>query len=168
MELGSELEEHTSRSVALPVTQTYEGHSHYVMQVKFNPKDSNTFASCSLDNSIKVWGINTTSPYYTLSEHKAGVNCLSYSSAGDKPYLVSGSDDKVRLLPRSSSDHPNLGLSDQDLHPDPRRPHRERDGCSLPPQTPHLDLRQRRRVDPHLAQRDLPVAFLSLCDTGAK
>lgn len=76
--------------------QTYEGHSHYVMQVKFNPKDSNTFASCSLDNTIKVWGLNTSSPYYTLSEHKAGVNCLCYSPAGDKPYLLSGSDDKVR------------------------------------------------------------------------
>ena len=168
MELGAELEEHTSRSFAFPVTQTYEGHSHYVMQVKFNPKDSNTFASCSLDNSIKVWGINTTSPYYTLSEHKAGVNCLSYSSAGDKPYLVSGSDDKVALLPLSSSDHPDLGLSDQDLHPDARRPHRERDCRSLPPQTPHPDLRQRRRVDSHLAQRDLSVALLSLSDTGAK
>ena len=34
--------------------QTFEGHSHYVMQVEFNPKDSNTFASASLDRSIKV------------------------------------------------------------------------------------------------------------------
>ena len=35
-------------------TQMYEGHSHYVMMVCFNPKDSNTFASASLDRSIKV------------------------------------------------------------------------------------------------------------------
>jgi hypothetical protein len=28
-----------------------------VMQVKFNPKDTNTFASASLDQSIKVWGL---------------------------------------------------------------------------------------------------------------
>lgn len=65
------------------------------MQVKFNPKDSNTFASCSLDNSIKVWGLNTSSPYFSLNEHKLGVNCIDYSTASDKPYLVSGSDDKV-------------------------------------------------------------------------
>ena len=65
------------------------------MQVRFNPKDSNTFASCSLDNTIKVWGLNTTSPYFSLNEHKMGVNCIDYSSAGDKPDLVSGSDDKV-------------------------------------------------------------------------
>ena len=35
-------------------TQTFEGHTHYVMAVMFNPKDTNTFASCSLDRSIKV------------------------------------------------------------------------------------------------------------------
>jgi len=34
--------------------QTFEGHSHYVMQVVFNPKDANTFASASLDRSVKV------------------------------------------------------------------------------------------------------------------
>jgi len=34
--------------------QVFEGHSHYVMQVAFNPKDSNTFASASLDRTIKV------------------------------------------------------------------------------------------------------------------
>ena len=36
--------------------QTFEGHTHYVMQVVFNPKDNNTFASASLDRTIKVRG----------------------------------------------------------------------------------------------------------------
>lgn len=35
-------------------TQIFEGHSHYIMQVTFNPKDTNTFASASLDRTIKV------------------------------------------------------------------------------------------------------------------
>ena len=35
-------------------TQIFEGHTHYVMQVIFNPKDTNTFASASLDRTIKV------------------------------------------------------------------------------------------------------------------
>ena len=34
--------------------QRFEGHSHYVMQVAFNPKDSLTFSSASLDGTIKV------------------------------------------------------------------------------------------------------------------
>ncbi len=34
--------------------QVFEGHTHYVMQIVFNPKDNNTFASASLDRTIKV------------------------------------------------------------------------------------------------------------------
>lgn len=35
-------------------TQVFEGHTHYVMMVTFNPKDPTTFASASLDRTIKV------------------------------------------------------------------------------------------------------------------
>lgn len=34
--------------------QVFEGHTHYVMQIVFNPKDNNTFASASLDRTVKV------------------------------------------------------------------------------------------------------------------
>lgn len=34
--------------------RVFEGHTHYVMQVEFNPKDTNTFCSASLDRSVKV------------------------------------------------------------------------------------------------------------------
>ena len=34
--------------------QTFEGHTHYVMQIAINPKDDTTFASASLDRTIKV------------------------------------------------------------------------------------------------------------------
>jgi coatomer subunit beta' len=35
--------------------QVFEGHGHYVMQLVINPKDTNTFASASLDRTIKVF-----------------------------------------------------------------------------------------------------------------
>jgi WD40 repeat protein len=35
--------------------KTFEGNSHYVMQVAFNPKDPSTFASASLDGTLKVY-----------------------------------------------------------------------------------------------------------------
>ena len=76
-------------------TQMFEGHAHYVMQVKFNPKDSNTFASASLDRSIKVWGLGSHTPHYTLEGHERGVNCLDYYPSGDKPYILSGADDRT-------------------------------------------------------------------------
>jgi len=74
-------------------SQYFEGHSHYVMMVKFNPKDSNTFASASLDSSIKVWGLGSPVSHYTLEGHEKGVNCIDYYPSGDKPYILSGADD---------------------------------------------------------------------------
>lgn len=73
----------------------FEGHSHYVMQVKFNPKDPNTFASASLDHTVKVWNLSSQVPNFTLEGHEKGVNCVDYYNGGDKPYLVTGGDDKT-------------------------------------------------------------------------
>jgi coatomer subunit beta' len=73
----------------------FEGHSHYVMQAVFNPKDTNTFASASLDRTIKVWSIGQNSPNFTLEGHEKGVNCVEYFGGGDRPYLISGADDKL-------------------------------------------------------------------------
>lgn len=76
-------------------TQVFEGHSHYVMQVVFNPKDTNTFASASLDRTVKVWTLSQPTPAFTLDGHDKGVNSVDYFSGGDRPYLVSGADDKL-------------------------------------------------------------------------
>ena len=76
-------------------TQVFEGHSHYVMQAAFNPKDTNTFASASLDRTIKVWSIGQPTPNFTLEGHEKGVNCVEYFGGGDRPYLISGADDKL-------------------------------------------------------------------------
>jgi coatomer subunit beta' len=76
-------------------TQVFEGHSHYVMQIKFNPKDSNSFASASLDRSIKIWGLGSPVAHYTLEGHERGVNCIDYYPSGDKPYILSGADDRT-------------------------------------------------------------------------
>lgn len=35
-------------------SKVFEGHQHYVMQAAFDPNDLNTFASASLDGTIKV------------------------------------------------------------------------------------------------------------------
>ncbi|KAK4784753.1 hypothetical protein SAY86_019121 [Trapa natans] len=76
-------------------TQVFEGHSHYVMQVTFNPKDTNTFASASLDHTIKIWNLGSPDPNFTLEAHQKGVNCVDYFTGGDKPYLITGSDDST-------------------------------------------------------------------------
>lgn len=75
--------------------QVFEGHTHYVMQIVVNPKDNNTFASASLDRTVKVWQLGSTSPNFTLEGHEKGVNCIDYYHGGDKPYLISGADDRL-------------------------------------------------------------------------
>ncbi|WIA18293.1 hypothetical protein OEZ85_009758 [Tetradesmus obliquus] len=75
--------------------QVFEGHSHYVMQVVFNPKDSNTFASASLDRTVKVWSLGQPLPNFTLEGHEKGVNCVDYFTGGDRPFLISGADDRL-------------------------------------------------------------------------
>ncbi|CAL9182937.1 unnamed protein product [Musa hybrid cultivar] len=76
-------------------TQIFEGHSHYVMQVTFNPKDTNTFASASLDRTVKIWNLGSPDPNFTLDAHSKGVNCVDYFTGGDRPYLITGSDDQT-------------------------------------------------------------------------
>ncbi|EEF34197.1 coatomer beta subunit, putative [Ricinus communis] len=74
-------------------TQIFEGHSHYVMQSIFNPRDSYTFASASLDGTIKIWNLGSPAPIATLECHSKGINCIDYLFNDDKLHLLSGSDD---------------------------------------------------------------------------
>lgn len=75
--------------------QVFEGHCHYVMQIAINPKDNNTFASASLDRTLKVWQLGAATANFTLEGHEKGVNCVDYYHGGDKPYLISGADDRL-------------------------------------------------------------------------
>ena len=44
---------------------------------------------------IQVWHLGASTPNFTLEGHEKGVNCVDYYSGGDKPYLVSGADDRL-------------------------------------------------------------------------
>jgi len=57
--------------------QIYEGHAHYVMMVKINPRDTNTFASGSLDHTIKVWGITGPQAHFSLGDGAGGMRRVS-------------------------------------------------------------------------------------------
>ena len=60
-------------------------HTPACMQVTFNPKDSNTFASASLDRTVKVWSIGQPTPNFTLEGHEKGVNAVDYFTGGERP-----------------------------------------------------------------------------------
>lgn len=42
-----------------------------------------------------MWNLGSTSPNFTLEGHEKGVNCIDYYYGGDKPYLISGADDRL-------------------------------------------------------------------------
>lgn len=63
------------------------------MQLAFNPKDSKTFASASLDGTIKIQNIDSPVSSFALEGHEKGINCVNYFISEDKIYLISGSDD---------------------------------------------------------------------------
>jgi len=76
--------------------QTFEGHQHYVMCVAFNPKDSNTFASACLDKTVKFWSLGSKTPNFTLTaQDSKGFNYVDYYPHGDKPYIITSSDDRT-------------------------------------------------------------------------
>ncbi|CCJ28438.1 unnamed protein product [Pneumocystis jirovecii] len=75
--------------------RVFEGHGHYVMGLAINPKDTNTFASCNLDRTVKVWSLGSSSPNYTLDVGERGINYVEYYHAGDKPFLVTAGDDHM-------------------------------------------------------------------------
>lgn len=49
----------------------------------------------------QVWSLNTNTCNFTLQGHDKGINCVDYYHGGEKPYLVSGSDDKYESCTRS-------------------------------------------------------------------
>ncbi|OSX59589.1 hypothetical protein POSPLADRAFT_1067270 [Postia placenta MAD-698-R-SB12] len=74
--------------------QTYEGHTHYIMNIAVNPKDPNTFASSCLDRTVKMWSLGSSTANFTLEAHDKGVNYVDFYPGADKPYLVTASDDR--------------------------------------------------------------------------
>lgn len=43
----------------------------------------------------KVWQLGSSISNFTLEGHEKGVNCVDYYHGGDKPYLISGADDRL-------------------------------------------------------------------------
>ena len=72
-----------------------------------------------------MWGLNTLQPHFTLEGHEKGVNCVEYFSGGDRPYLVSGADDKtVKARPARPAAPPHRRTAAQPHSRTAAPPHR--------------------------------------------
>ncbi len=69
-----------------------QGHKSWVTTVAFNPRTP-TLVSGSLDDTIKVWSLQTGNTMFTLQGHRRGVNEVAISAKGQ--VLVSCGDDNT-------------------------------------------------------------------------
>ncbi|GJJ05895.1 hypothetical protein Clacol_000082 [Clathrus columnatus] len=77
--------------------QVFEGHTHFIMNLAFNLKDTNTFASSCLDRSVKFWSLNSGTAHSSLEAHDKGVNYVEFYPGADKPYLVTVGADNLSI-----------------------------------------------------------------------
>ncbi|CAD6257418.1 unnamed protein product [Miscanthus lutarioriparius] len=73
--------------------RTFEGHSDRVKHVNFNPMDTNSFATASLDHTIKIWNISSPESKITMSDHPDGLLCVHSYTIDMRQYLIAGSWD---------------------------------------------------------------------------
>lgn len=75
---------------------TFQGHTHYIMNIAINPKDPQTFATACLDRTVKVWNLATPHANFTLEAHeRGGVNYVEYHPDPHKPYIITTGDDRT-------------------------------------------------------------------------
>ncbi|KAM0920259.1 hypothetical protein ACQ4PT_007631 [Festuca glaucescens] len=77
-----------------------EGHTDRVTQLKFNPKDASSFASASLDGTVKIWSICSDEPnnIMTLDGQVESLLCVDYFIRLDRPHLIAGSKHKTAQI----------------------------------------------------------------------
>ncbi|KIM26794.1 hypothetical protein M408DRAFT_330396 [Serendipita vermifera MAFF 305830] len=75
---------------------TFQGHTHYIMNIAISPKDPMTFATSCLDKTVKVWSITSSAPNFTFDAHeRGGVNFVEYHPDPHKPYIITTGDDRT-------------------------------------------------------------------------
>uniref|UniRef100_A0ACD5WPN4 Uncharacterized protein n=1 Tax=Avena sativa TaxID=4498 RepID=A0ACD5WPN4_AVESA len=78
-------------------TRTFEWQNKIVTQVMFDPNDSNSFASTSLEGTVKIWNSSSGMCIITLG-HPYGLHCLHYVTCDNRQLLVSGSSNGAATI----------------------------------------------------------------------
>ncbi|KAH8971705.1 hypothetical protein BDL97_02G157900 [Sphagnum fallax] len=82
------------------VLLTLRGHTADVVDLGWSPDDT-LLASCSLDNTVRVWQAATGSPVTVLTGHRSLVKGVTWDPIGS--FLATQSDDKSVIIWRTSN-----------------------------------------------------------------
>eukprot|EP00760_Papus_ankaliazontas_P014353 PhM_4_TR16068/c0_g1_i1/m.39238 len=72
-------------------TMTLKGHTDLVRQVAVNPENLNVIASCSTDETVRVWDLRKAAEPVSILKHEDPVISVAFAN----PYIMTGSTDGV-------------------------------------------------------------------------
>jgi len=83
-------------------TCSLKGHTNWVRGVVYHPK-GNQLASCSQDQTLRLWDVETGTCVHVITGHTGFVNGVAYSPQGDQ-VATAGGDGTVRLWDSATGD----------------------------------------------------------------
>lgn len=89
--------------------KTFTGHREWVRMVRPN-QDGSLIASCSNDQTVRVWVVASKECKAELREHEHVVECIAWAPESAHPTILEATGSEVRQLPRN---HGNCWAEDQ-------------------------------------------------------
>jgi len=76
--------------------KTFTGHREWVRMVRPN-QDGTLIASCSNDQTVRVWVVASKECKAELREHEHVVECISWVPENAHPYIMEATGSEVRV-----------------------------------------------------------------------